>query len=318
MGISNQFTWSKSRAGKLQDCTRKYLLHYYTYWNGWNQASSDEARRVYRLRALNTVPTWQGKVVHHALQTALLQFKDTEKLIPLADLVESACQRINDQWAVSKSRDYRNMGPKDPRFFGLIEHELGQSLDDDTPVVVFARAANALTNVYASSLWKHDILESDPKKWLNIDELAFFRLHGTKIWAVPDLLFTDTAGLTRIIDWKTGAPDPESERFQMLSYAAYAHLEHSIPLDKISATLVFTRGHQLETTTLNADLDGLREFAAHAETSMGCMTALLVNEDRKANKPLPLAKFEQTTDTYKCNRCCFRNECYPDGVPDNA
>lgn len=302
----------------LNDCERKYLLHYYEYWNGWSNNAPETARRLYRLRSLQSVPTWRGMLTHGGLQWALNQLKTTEELPSLLKVFEYVGNLIDAQYNFSADRRYWSVRVKDPSWFGLVEHEHEIPLSRDTKGHVLASVCKAVSNVYASDLW--DEITNSVDSWVAIEERSFFYLEGVKIWAIPDLMYRrSTDNRMVIVDWKTGKPNPENDAVQIAAYAAYAHLEQEVPLEEITGVLAFTRGDSLETVETEASLEQIRSFAQLAKASMEAMTAKLVQQDnsveltRKVNVPLPIVDFPKTTETYKCTRCNFRGECYPDG-----
>lgn len=313
----NTFTWSKSRAGFFNECLRKYRYQYYDYWNGWLDDAPEQARRLYKLRALATIPSWRGLVVHDTLEYILKDFHRTKFRKPLA--LEAAMQfaedKIRNQWHTSSRKRYWSLHKKDPAWFGLVEHELGVDLPESTLPSIIASVNAQLATVYNSALWQR-IVESDRDNWYSIDDRAFFLLDGVKIWAVPDLMYTRCDGAIVILDWKTGEPRPDEEKRQLAAYAAYAHLEHNIPLNKMICNLVYTRGPQLDEVAWVPTMDEIKQFGQYARKSMGQMAELLVQADTpehtvESNVLLPILNFPKTEDTRKCTRCAFNSECWP-------
>ena len=46
--LTNDFSWSKSRHEKFQECLRAYYLHYYGSWGGWEEGRERRAARSSR------------------------------------------------------------------------------------------------------------------------------------------------------------------------------------------------------------------------------------------------------------------------------
>lgn len=317
MGFSNQFTWSKSRAGAFDQCERKYFMHYFAYWNGWKPDAPERQRRLYKLRSLQNQYSWAGIVVHdvmaHALST--VRTRGRGAMPSLTDSLARAYQTINDQWAYSESKRYWSERRKAPGWFGLVDHELNLDVSPHLAHRVFTNVSTALINIYESDILA-DILTSDTSKWVNIEQRSYFYLDGVKVWTVPDFMYVAQDNYTEIVDWKTGKRN-SADPIQLGGYVAYAHLEHEIPLDQIRAKLVYTSGDCVTTETITPTMDTLRAFADYARTSMARMDQRLVDKGtmeatRQANEPLPIASFPKTTDTFKCNTCCFRDECAND------
>jgi hypothetical protein len=73
--FANDFSWSKSRHEKLQECLRSYYFYYYRSWGGWEAAAPKEVRELYVLKKLGNRYAWAGSVVHDAIKDALLDMR---------------------------------------------------------------------------------------------------------------------------------------------------------------------------------------------------------------------------------------------------
>src|ERR1700694_2311111 len=70
--LTNDFSWSKSRDDKFQQCLRAYYLHYYKSWGGWDEEAPAEARGLYLLKKLSNRFSWAGAVGHEAICHVLI------------------------------------------------------------------------------------------------------------------------------------------------------------------------------------------------------------------------------------------------------
>jgi hypothetical protein len=68
--LTNDFSWSKSRHEKFQDCRRAYFLHYYGSWGGWEDGAHPELRQLWVLKKLANRFHWAGGVVHAVIKDA--------------------------------------------------------------------------------------------------------------------------------------------------------------------------------------------------------------------------------------------------------
>lgn len=326
MGISNQFTWSKTRNATFEECPRKYRLHYYDYWDGWLDSAPDTARRLYKLRSLVSVPAWVGTVTHDTISWLLQYMRDGVAAPALSKVLAYARKRIDDNWQYSVDRRYwSDRKARNPDWFGLIEHELGlfESVvhESTVPHRAYLQAANCLINLWESDIFAR-ILASDRNKWMRIDDRSFFYLDGVKIWSVPDFMYTRDDGVVEIIDWKTGKQG-DNDMEQLAAYAAFARIEHEVPIENIQATLAYLKGDDVHVVTARTDMALIQSFAVNARASMARMTEVLepkgdVETTRKANNPLPVLQFPKTDHVYKCKRCNFRDECWPTGIINAA
>src|SRR5262249_35830694 len=73
--LTNDFSWSKSRHEKFQDCRRAYYLHYYGSWGGWEDGAHPELRQLWVLKKLANRFHWAGSVVHAVIKDALLEVR---------------------------------------------------------------------------------------------------------------------------------------------------------------------------------------------------------------------------------------------------
>ena len=56
--ITNDLSWSVSRAALFQTCQRAYYFHYYGSWGGWDKNASDLCRTLYMLKQMKTLAMW--------------------------------------------------------------------------------------------------------------------------------------------------------------------------------------------------------------------------------------------------------------------
>ena len=47
--LQNQFSWSRSRDNAFRDCRRRYWIHYYGSWGGWERDAPTSVRQAYLL-----------------------------------------------------------------------------------------------------------------------------------------------------------------------------------------------------------------------------------------------------------------------------
>ncbi|HME90879.1 MAG TPA: hypothetical protein VKE49_05615, partial [Myxococcaceae bacterium] len=87
--LTNDFSWSKSRHEKFEQCLRAYYLHYYRSWGGWEPDAPEEARRLYILKKLSNRQSWAGRVVHEAIRDSLIRIRFGRAVDP-ARMIEKA------------------------------------------------------------------------------------------------------------------------------------------------------------------------------------------------------------------------------------
>ena len=295
--LTNDFSWSKSRHGKFQECLRLYWFHYYGSWGGWKDDAPAEVRQAYVLKNLSTRQQWAGHVVHEHIAFALSLARHGEPP-PLPVLVERAHERMREGFSQSRKRAYWAR----PKWtVGLVEHEYLETVSDEEWRANWQNAASCLTRFYGSG-WLAKARALEAGDWLPIDEIGSFVLDGVKVFAGPDFAFKSADGAV-LVDWKTGAPRAE-DRDQVLGYALYAHDRWGVPVQKVVARLVYLG--QGEEQDVKVDPAALEGFLAHFRASVAGMREKL--RDPAANVAAR-EDFPMTEDLVRCRGCAFRRLC---------
>ena len=108
--LVNEFSWSRTRDNVFKECRRRYYYQYYGAWGGWDAGADPLVRRLYVLKQLGTRQMWAGRLVHEAVERALLAMRDGHALSEAA-LIEDTVRQMRLEW--SGSRD--GVVPRAPR-----------------------------------------------------------------------------------------------------------------------------------------------------------------------------------------------------------
>ncbi|HEY1418341.1 MAG TPA: PD-(D/E)XK nuclease family protein [Myxococcaceae bacterium] len=307
--LSNDFSWSKSRHEKFQDCRRAYYLHYYGSWGGWEDEAHPELRQLWILKKLANRFNWAGNVVHAAIKDALLEVRAGRRPDP-ARAITRARFIMREDYKHSRARAYWKERQR-LEFMGLMEHEYGEPVPDTEWKRVWDGVEAALTWFFQSP-WLERARALQPQQWLEVDEGAdhsWFEMDGVKMFAIPDFAFRDPDGLITVVDWKTGALNTRHED-QVVGYALYLAHRHRVEPQHIRCRLVFLNaGQEVE---VPVDAHTVERFSLHFRESVQRMRELLVNA--AANTPLDAPQFPMTEDLSQCARCAFRRACKREGV----
>lgn len=295
--LVNEFSWSKSRHGKFEECRRLYWFHYYGSWGGWEAGAAPEVREAYVLKNLSSRQQWAGKVVHDVIAHALTLARAGSPP-PLEQLVERAHKQMREDFRRSRAGEYRAR-PK--RVVGLVEHELGLPVGDEEWKANWENAAACLRRFYASS-WLARARELRAGEWLPIDEIDSFLLEGVKVFAGPDFAFRD-AGSTVLVDWKTGRPR-EEDKEQVKGYALFAAAKWSATPEQVVARLVYLGSG--EEVDVNVAPDALEHFREFFRGSVAQMKQLLRDPARNV---AAREDFQPTEDPSRCRGCSFQRLC---------
>lgn len=302
--FTNDFSWSKSRHEKLQECARAYYFHYYRSWGGWEAGATPEVRDLYLLKKLGNRYTWAGSTVHDTLKNALLNWRSGLPVDP-AKMEEWALGKMRDEFRSSRAKSYRTQKGR-KTFGGLVEHEYDEVLADDV-WKQNAETVRVALGWFFQSRWPALARSLKPAQWLEVDagaDFSSFTLDGVKVFAIPDFAYVDDEGTTVVVDWKTGKVR-EGYDEQVLGYALYVSQRYRVPLEKVRASLVYLNDGQEH--DVRVDRDAVEGFRARFGQSVAHMRGLLA--DVATNTPREAAAFPQTEEATACARCVFRRPC---------
>jgi hypothetical protein len=299
--LKNEFTWSKSRADKFNECPRAYYYHYYGSWGGWDETSPPEARELYILKNLSSRFAWSGKVVHDTIAFLLKNLKSTGTLIPVEEAVPRARAMMIDQWRNSIAKLYRNS----PKSFGMFEHEYSINVTRDRWKDIYNNVEQCLKNFYASEIFA-TIRSTDPARWLPIEQLDRFDFEGTPVWVVMDFAMQGPDGEITIVDWKTGRRGKSMDMIQLLCYGLYAHTTWDVPIERVKCHLQYLSTNETEVCTVNST--NIETVKRVMQQSISQMKNLL--RDPVENMAVE-EDFKKITNDRPCFWCNFRKVCKP-------
>jgi hypothetical protein len=302
--LANEFSWSKSRHEKFEECLRAYYLYYYASWGGWEVEAPAEARELYLLKKLSNRFTWAGGVVHDAVKDALLDLRAGRPVVP-ERMLERAHRQMREDFVHSRRHGYRERKLR-KQFLGLSEHEYQEPIADTEWKRVWESAKEAL-NGFLSSRWPSVAKSLRPHEWLEVDEGALhsqLEHHGVRFFAIPDFAYQEPSGDVVVVDWKTGQ-QREGYDEQVTGYALYLSTRYRVPVEKVRAVLVYLNAGVEKESRVTPER--VEQFEALFSSSVAKMRALLV--DAQANRPQPKDAFPMTENRQRCAFCVFRRVC---------
>lgn len=299
--LSNQFSWSYSRAARYRQCPRAYYYHYYAAWEGWRKDAPEPVQRVYLLKNLTNLPRWTGTLVHDSIKFALARLKAGQPVAP-ADLIKGLRARAQADIKTSASGRYRQ---QPNQLTGFQEHYYNPGLTFSAWEKAVEQAEQRLRTFLDSPLYAY--LRQQPAiSLLTIEDLQAFTIAGVKVWVQMDLL-RRAGEAFYVYDWKTGEVDPAEVRQQLGVYGLYlrqarpyADTSH-LPLKGVVYALAEDKLLEFE---LNEDL--LAETEAAIQASITRLQSLLL--DAAANLA-ELRRFPMIDDLSLCALCQFRELC---------
>ena len=168
------------------------------------------------LKQLGTRQMWAGRLVHEAIERALLAVRDGYALSE-ASLIEARCARC--------ARSGRARAPastaRRPSAPALFEHEYGVPMRDAEWQALRDNVVRCLRNFHRLALLA-DIKATPTERWMLIEDIGSFEFEGTTVFAAPDFGYWNAADRLQLVDWKTGG-NGDGASLQLGGYALYAH-----------------------------------------------------------------------------------------------
>jgi hypothetical protein len=299
--LTNDFSWSRSRDNTFQDCKRRYFYHYYGSWGGWEAGVSEEVRRLYILKQLASRQMWAGRVVHDAIEMALHIF-GAGRDVPVEPFIGDVVERMRGEWRSSHAGRYRDS----PKTLALFEHEYAVELKPEAWQMLRTNVTTCLRNFFRLPLLA-DIRRTPPEHWSIEHWSKVLDFEGTPIWIAPDFGFWTDAERLVLIDWKTGAADPDAAAFQLGCYALYA--KDMLGVEPARVDLVEVNLREPTVTPHHWDDARLDKIREQLRLSIRGMKAYLVDPEHNVAR---LESFERTEDLRICRWCNFRVVCRPE------
>lgn len=300
--LTNDFTWSKSRHEKFQQCLRAYYYQYYGSWGGWEAPAGSPVRELYVLKKLSSRWQWAGSAVHEALKGLLVRARATGQFRPLDELLQQTRQRARQAWSTSREKSYWREAS---RIAGLVEHEYGEPVPGAEWKRLWDEVIEGSLRAFYASETLERIQRTPRSKWLTVDELDSWTFEGVKIWVAIDFAYQDEGGLIHVLDWKTGR-EREVDHTQVGIYGLYAQQKWGVPPAQVLGGLVYLSTPAGERVSVAADAASLEGCRDEMRRSIAAMRERL--DDRAANVAR-LERFPQLPGRDPCARCAFRRPC---------
>jgi len=301
--LANEFSWSRSRDHTFQDCRRRYFLHYYGSWGGWDAGAPEDVRRLYILKQLASRQQWAGRVVHDAIEMAFHVFAGGRDL-PVDPFIADVVERMRGEWRSSKAGRYR----ESPKTVALFEHEYALDLKPEVWQALSRNVGVCLRNFFRLPLLA-EIRKTSSEHWSIEHWSKVFDFEGTQVWIAPDFGYWNRADRLRLVDWKTGGGGAGAS-LQLGGYALYALEVLGVDLSRVDLFEVNLR--ESKVTTHPWDIESLDRVRDHIRLSVRSMKAYLVDAEKNVARE---ADFEKTEDLRICRWCNFRAVCRPELPP---
>lgn len=299
--MTEPFPWSATRARTFQECRRKFYYRYQVAPGGRRPDAGPEAREAHRVKDLVGVEAWAGELVHTGIQQVLQRWR-AGRVCSEAEVVALAQRLLHRRFFDSQRYwdahpdEYPSRPPLlDVHYFrdGAVSRDRAKAVKElvIASLVAFVRSELA-----------DRIRVCGPGSWLPIDRNAAARLPGELLILVkPDFAFRDGETL-RILDWKTGKPDPFWESVQVICYALYAQEKWRHPLPQIDPRIVHLYP-ELRISETEFTPERVRDIQLFVRETQEDIAATL-----QSRAPVE-ERFPFCEDGRRCRWCQFRGMC---------
>lgn len=300
--LQNEFSWSKSRHEKFEECRRAYYYQYYGSWGGWEADPGSLTRELYVLKKLSSRWQWAGSVVHEAIRQLLMHARISREFLPLEEILRQMLTRARAQWASSREKSYWREAS---RITGLVEHEYGEPVTDGEWKRIWNDVIEGSLRVFYSSQAFEGLRRVPIQRWLTVDELDSWIFEGVKVWVAIDFAYRDSDERIHLLDWKTGR-EREVDHTQVGIYALYARQKWGVSEDAVVGGLVYLGSNHGDRVDVQANDRALAGCQEQMRQSIAAMRAVL---DDPARNRASVERFPQLADPDGCRRCPFRRPC---------
>lgn len=275
---------------------------------GWSSAAPDRARRAYRLNKMDSRHTLQGRVTEEAVRWVLREAQAGRKRTVEEAYEAVARPALNAAWKSSKSGAWRDDPKRNVCLHEQYYPDLHAELDPAWPSALRDHVQRCIGHFIATVLPRLEGVTPADEVPLGAPES--FEIEGVTIYAVPDYVYVRD-GQWHIHDWKAGRPKPEHLK-QLAIYALWAREKHGVAAEQIRVYVEYLSTGQVCMEPVTDQM--MEEALAFIAESVADMADYLEDGDWRANRPLPQAEWDMTTEHQVCRRCNFYELCKPEFV----
>lgn len=278
--------WSVSRYDLFSTCKRQYYYSYYTrYDDEYSWAKIDALKR------LTSIPLEIGNIVHDVIKVLLERLLKSEQEINRKRFLDYARRKTEDY---CRKKAFCEVYYKDIK---------GINIDE-----IFSKVQDSLLNFLKSNRYKWIKTQAIMNKtdWL-IEPPGYgeTRIDGQKAYCKVDFLFPVDDRIF-ILDWKTGKPNEDKHKKQLLAYSSWASFHYEKEPIEIIPIIAYLQPEYSEMKIAINEFD-IEELALQVKNETDEMYAFCKNIEE--NLPKAKGEFPKTTRSYICNYCNFRELC---------
>ena len=284
--FTSELGWSVSRYDVFQSCKRKYYHQYY--------AKHDEPAlrdRALLLKSMTTVPLEIGNIAHDVMESILHRLIKSSQPVDVERLEKFVHQKAQE-YVTSK------------KFLEVHYKEQEQIAWEP----IAERAFGSIRNIVTSDrfAWILELPQSSKDQWM-IEPAGFgeTRIEGMKAYCKVDFMLPHEETIY-IMDWKTGKPDPEKHRKQLIGYSLFAKYHFDGRFAQIVPMVCYVKEgyEEVQPEITDADISAFVETVRSETAEMKSY-----NLDEMKNTPKMKASFAMTDNISSCRFCEYRELC---------
>lgn len=295
--------WSFSRAAALEECPRRYLLHYVVPRAPSDLVPESVQRNVLFLRQLKTLPMLLGTAVHQAA-SRWLESCAQGKPLTLKSLLDESWHFIERSVAFSAAEHYLYRDEQAPYYTVLMEHIYRIEITDAYMGRLYRKLKAALRRLPA---WPVQPVAGGMQgpRLVQSEVLSAVERDGLALWFKLDALFQLESGQLLVVDWKLSEYNPQRDLLQLALYGTYVAEQVAGPgREVVLANYYLSNGKLVRhrfTSKLAAAVAG---YVARSVQQMARLEETFFSGKGLAAQP-PEWK------AGLCTRCAFRKLCFP-------
>lgn len=184
-----------------------------------HNARDPERREAFLLKQLQSLPAWQGNLVHKGIQKYVVPWLANGSLPDRDDVIRQTLAMADRQIAFSSSCQYRVDGQSKSSagdsYCALFEHEYGIGITSERLQEVRETVSRCLRNLFDQRDFLDQLTHNSGHRpeWL-----ADFKVAGTRVVVQLDLLCFQGGQMPVIIDWKVGRAESSDYSHQVMTY----------------------------------------------------------------------------------------------------
>lgn len=209
--------WSISAHNTFRRCQRQY---FFSQIMASHNARDPERHEAFILKQLQSLPAWQGNLVHKGIQKFVVPWLTNGSLPDVNDVIKQTLAMAERQVTFSSSLRYRvdcqSKSSAGDDYCALFEDEYKIGITSERLQEVRETVSRCLHNLFEQGGFVNHLRQYSGYR---PELLVFFRVAGTPVVVQLDLLCFREGRKPVIIDWKVTRSESSDYSNQAMTYA---------------------------------------------------------------------------------------------------